>query len=186
MLTRSAILAALTQLSEELRVFGVIGELNIVGGTAMILAFNARNSTKDVNAIFEPSSEVRKAATIVAMKLTLPADWLNDAAKGFLSPGGDFMPLETLDLPNLRVQVPSPEYMLAMKVLAARTGVAGDSVDIAFLIRLLGIRDSGSVMQIAQRYYDPSRILPRSIFLVDEILEGIDLGEILPGEIQSP
>ena len=74
MLTRSAILAALTQLSEELRVFGVIGELNIVGGTTMILASNARNSTKDVDSIFEPSAEVRKAAIIVAMKLTLPVE----------------------------------------------------------------------------------------------------------------
>ena len=95
------------------------------------------------------------------------------------------MPLKTLDLPNLRVQVPTPEHMLAMIVLAARTGVAGDSVDVAFLLRLLGNRDSGSVMQIAQSYYNPSRILRRSIFLVDEMLEGIDPGEIVPVEIQS-
>lgn len=165
MLTRSAILDAFSQLSEELGKRGVLGELNIVGGTAMILAFNARNSTKDVDAIFEPVAEVRKAAAVVAANLALPAEWLNDAAKGFLSP------IETLDLPNLRIQAPTPEYMLAMKVLAARTGVAGDAPDIAFLIRLLGLSDCGMVMQIVQRYYDPSRILPRSTFLVDEILE---------------
>lgn len=171
MLTRSAILDAFSQLSEELGKRGVLGELNIVGGTAMILAFNARNSTKDVDAIFEPAAEVRKAAAVVAANLALPAEWLNDAAKGFLSPSGDFTPIETLDLPNLRIQAPTPEYMLAMKVLAARTGVAGDAPDIAFLIRLLGLSDCGMVMQIVQRYYDPSRILPRSTFLVDEILE---------------
>ena len=124
----------------------------------MILAFNARNSTKDVDAIFEPEAEVRK----VAANLALPAEWLNEAAKGFLSSS------ETLDLPNLRIQAPTPEYMLAMKVPAARTGVAGDRF---FLIRLLGLSDSGMVMQIVQRYYDPSRILPRSTFLVVEILE---------------
>lgn len=173
MLTRAAILAAFEHLSEELHKLGILGELNLVDGTAMVLAFNARNSTKDVDAIFEPSAQVRLAAAKVAGQLLLPTDWLNDAAKSFLSTAGDFIPLESIDLPNLRIQAPTAEYMLAMKVLAARTGVASDSSDIAFLIRLLDLHNSETVMQIVQRYYDPSRILPRSHFLVDEILEGM-------------
>ena len=176
MLSHATILTALTQLSDELGRRGVLGELSVVRGTAMVLAFNARNSTKDVDAIFEPSSDVRAAASVVAEKLGLPADWLNDAAKGFLSPSGDFTPVGTIDLPNLRVQAPTPEYMLAMKVLAARAGIGaerGDAKDIAFLIRLLGLTEASAVMSIVSRYYDPSRILPRSIFLVDEILEEI-------------
>jgi hypothetical protein len=101
----------------------------------------------------------------------LPPDWLNDAAKGFLSASGEFTPIPSFQLPNLRVLAPVPEYMLAMKIIAARSGVSMDREDIAFLIRLLGLRSSGEVMEIAQRYYDPSRILPRSSYLVDEILE---------------
>ena len=81
----------------------------------MVLAFNARSSTKNVYAIFEPSSDVRSAAAVVAENLGLPADWLNDS--------GDFARVAAIDLPNLRVQAPTPEYMLAMKVLAARTGI---------------------------------------------------------------
>lgn len=174
MLSRATILTALTRLSDQLGRSGVLGELNVVGGTAMVLAFDARNSTKDVDAIFEPSSNVRDAAAIVAGDLNLPAGWLNDAVKGFLSPAGDFNPIPAIDLPYLRVQAPTPEYMLAMKVLAARVGVGsehGDAKDIAFLIRLLGLRTADAVMDIVRRYYDPSRILPRSIYLVDEILE---------------
>jgi hypothetical protein len=98
---------------------------------AMVLAFKARNSTKDVDAIFDPSSDVRAAAS-------------------------------------------TAEYMLAMKVLAARAGIGaerGDKEDIAFLIRLLGLGEASELMSIVARYYDPSRILPRSIYLVDEILE---------------
>ena len=177
MLSRDAILTALKLLSDELGKNGVLGELNVVGGTAMVLAFNARSSTKDVDAIFEPSAEVRKAAAIVAENLSLPTDWLNDAAKGFMSPSGDFTPLETIDLAHLRVQAPTPEYMLAMKVLAARTGIGegpGDAKDIAFLICLLGLRDAAAVMNLVARYYDPSKILPRSVYLVDEILEELN------------
>ena len=177
MLTRATILAALTELSAELARNGVLGELNVVGGTAMVLAFNARSSTKDVDAIFEPSSEVRAAAAVVADTLALPVDWLNDAAKGFLSASGDFAPIDSLDFPNLRVQAPTAEYMLAMKVLASRAGIAGergDAQDIAFLIRLLGLHDADAVMQVVGRYYDPSRILPRSTYLLDEILEEIN------------
>ena len=107
----------------------------------------------------------------------LPPDWLNDAAKGFASVSGDFVVLSALDLPNLRVLAPTAEYMLAMKVLASRAGVGsehGDVQDIAFLIRLLGLTTSEEVMSIVGRYYDPSRILPRSHYLVDEILEGLE------------
>ncbi len=173
MLTRANILDALARLSAELGKRGVVGEINIVGGTAMVLAFQARVSTKDVDAIFEPSSEVRVAAANVAEELGLPVDWLNDAAKGFLSPDGDFVAIPSIDLPHLRVLAPTPEYMLAMKVLAARTGIGderGDARDIEFLIRMLGLNDGDAVMDIVRRYYDPSKILPRSIYLVDEIL----------------
>ena len=176
MLSRATILTALTQLSDELGKSGVLGELNLIGGTAMVLAFNARSSTKDVDAIFEPSAGMRNAAAVVAENLGLPADWLNDAAKEFLSPAGDFAPIDSIDLPDLRVLAPTPEYMLAMKVMAARGAIGGeqgDAKDITFLIRLLGLTESNAVMSIVSRYYDPSRVLPRSIYLVDEILEEI-------------
>jgi len=177
MLSRETIISALTQLSTELSKQTVIGELNLVGGTAMVLAFNARLSTKDVDAIFEPTEAVRSAASRVAAQLNLPADWLNDAAKGFLSPSGEFEPIAVLDLPNLRVLAPTPEYTLAMKVLASRVAISpghGDANDIAFLIRLLDLKTSDEVMTIVSRYYDPSKLLPRSLYLVDEILEEIN------------
>ena len=64
-----------------------------------------------------------------------------------------------------------------MKVLAGRTSVAndrGDAADIAFLIRLLHLPNAAAVMDIVSRYYDPSRVLPRSLYLVDELVEWID------------
>ncbi|MBM3768500.1 MAG: hypothetical protein FJW32_24230 [Acidobacteria bacterium] len=174
MLTREVIVEALTKLSDELARRGIIGEIDIVDGTAMVLAFSARLSTKDVDAIFEPASEVRAAAARIALELNLDNDWLNDAAKGFLSSNGTFQPVADLDLPNLRVLAPTAEYMLAMKVLAARAGRGeerGDAGDIRFLIQRLGLTTTDSVLEIVQRYYDPTRLLPRNVFTVDSIIE---------------
>ena len=54
-LTREGILNALQALSDELGKQGVTGELCLFGGTVMVLAFTARLSTKDVDAIFQPT-----------------------------------------------------------------------------------------------------------------------------------
>ncbi|MBM3814688.1 MAG: hypothetical protein FJW20_23940 [Acidimicrobiia bacterium] len=174
MLDRESILKALSTLSDLLQQQDIVGEINILGGTAMVLGFRARQATKDVDAIFAPAQAIRRAAAQVADQLNLPQSWLNDAAKGYLSPTGDFRRLAGLELPNLRIQVPTPQYMLAMKVMAARIGMAGergDKEDIAFLIRLLGLRDTRNVMAIVERYYQPPQILPKSSYLVDEIME---------------
>ena len=78
----------LRALDEELGRVGIRGELFVVGGAAMALAYDARRSTVDVDAIFVPSSDVRRASRKVAEALEMEPDWLNDAAKAFL-PGDD-------------------------------------------------------------------------------------------------
>ena len=66
MLNRETILEALRQLSECLQVRKVVGEINLLSGTAMVLGFQARQSTKDVDAIFAPVRIVREEARAVA------------------------------------------------------------------------------------------------------------------------
>ena len=86
MLNRETILEALRQLSERLQVREVVGEINLLSGTARVLGFQARQSTKDVAAISATVRIVREEARAVAEEMGLPADWLNVAAKGFVSP----------------------------------------------------------------------------------------------------
>jgi hypothetical protein len=53
----------------------------------MVLAYNARLSTRDVDVVIAMPGEerqVRQLATRVAAEHDWPADWLNDAAKGYL------------------------------------------------------------------------------------------------------
>ena len=88
MLDREAILNAFRALDEELGSRGVRANVFVVGGAAMAMAYDARRSTADVDAVFAPPDEVRRAAAVVAGRLGIPEDWLNDGAKGFM-PGDD-------------------------------------------------------------------------------------------------
>jgi hypothetical protein len=101
-------------------------ELVLVGGAAMILHYGARRATRDVDVLVirgEPS-ELRRAAASVAEKTELPADWINDAVKGF----ADILPrdfderLILMDIPlnNLRAYVLGRPEQAAMKIVALR------------------------------------------------------------------
>ena len=172
------ILAGFERMSELLAAKGVVGEIDVVGGAAMMLAFQARQSTKDVDAVFAPTREIREAVAQVAQELDLAPDWLNDAAKAFLSPHGEFTEAHMPQFPSLRVLMPTPQYLLAMKVMASRVGSidsAGDKSDIAFLIRYAGLKDAAQVLEIVEQYYPSSQVLPRAVYLLEEIFQ--QLGE---------
>ncbi|MEI9952234.1 MAG: hypothetical protein WDO74_25415 [Pseudomonadota bacterium] len=84
LLTVESINEALACLSEQLAGDGDKGELVIVGGAAIALTLGGREATRDVDGyISKPeASKMRAAAERVAKRLGLPADWLNDGAKG--------------------------------------------------------------------------------------------------------
>lgn len=179
MLTREQILAALAALDAKLATRDARAEIALIGGAVMVLAYRTRLSTKDVDAIFSPTSVVREAAAEVGIELGLPEGWLNDGAKGWLSPRAEFVEADLPRFERLRITYPTPEYLLAMKVLAARTeseGERGDRADIATLCRHLGLRDVRSVMDAVVRYYPAEWIGVRSEFLVEEVLDEIRAG----------
>ena len=117
-MNKDDILKYLQDLNDELLIRNVKGELCMVEGAVMCICFMSRISTMDVDAIFEPKTLIYECAGIVAMKNSLPKDWLNDGVKGFLSTEKDFRSYK--EMSNLHVYVASPEYMLAMKCLSAR------------------------------------------------------------------
>lgn len=84
-LTQKQIIAALHALSDELGKQGITGEICLFGGTVMVLAFTARLTTKDVDAIFHPAQVIRVLSRRIAEEQHLPANWLNDGVKGFVS-----------------------------------------------------------------------------------------------------
>jgi len=185
-ISRQTILDALSVLNDKLAQEGVVGEICVFGGTAMVLAFNARLSTKDVDAVFKPPEIFRRLAAELAESMGLPATWLNDGVKGFLSASPEYTSEGLPQMSHLRVIRPSAEYLLAMKCMASRApgyDTQGDREDIAFLIDHAGLKSAEAVLGIVERFYPPERILPKTHFMLLEIFENISKRSIQPGSV---
>lgn len=168
-LTKEDIRRLFELLNEELRQSGTHGELYLVGGAVMCLAYDARPSTADVDGYFRPAAVVRKAAARAAAKRGLPPDWLNDAVKGYLSPQGNFAPF--LELDHLRVLVAEPQYLLAMKCLAMRIGAEfHDEDDVRYLLRHLDVRSYEAALAVLKTYYPLERFPQKTLYALEELL----------------
>jgi hypothetical protein len=162
---RRQILELLSQLNDELRRQDLKGEICIYGGAAMCLVYQARPSTKDIDAVFVPARTMREAIRRVAEANSLPSDWINDGVKGFVVEHGSRVFLE---LSHLRVLVPPPDYLLAMKTLAARVD-ATDREDVQVLIRELQIKSADEVFRILKTYYPRQEIRPATQYFIEEL-----------------
>ncbi len=174
-LTREIILRGLQTLSDELGKQGITGEVCLFGGTVMVLAFTARLTTKDVDALFQPTQTIRELARRVADDLHLPADWLNDGVKGFISTRHETTTGNLPQFPHLRLTMPVPEYLLAMKCMAARIGGTADEptdvADIVFLVRHLKLKSAKEVLDLVGQYYPANRIPVKTQYLVEGLFE---------------
>ena len=156
-------------LNEELGKAGTEGELFVVGGAVMCLAYAARASTQDVDALFRPARQVREAASRVAARAGVPTDWLNDGVKAFLSERGEFTTF--LDLDHLRVMLAQPEYLLAMKCLSLRLAAEfHDEDDIRYLLRHLDLATYEQAVQVITRFYPLERFPQKTLYALGELL----------------
>jgi len=177
-LSRARILEALNLLGRLAEQAGVTLELCLYGGGTMMLAYGARDSTKDLDVIARPSDVTTQLARTVADELGLDESWLNDGVRQFISDHGTFAPLEIHDLETaakqrLRITRPSAGYLLAMKCMAGRSplpGYEGDVADIRFLLRKMGIRSLAEVEAYLNRFYPHDGLSPRARELVEGLL----------------
>lgn len=157
----------LKELNDELCAVNIKGEVCHYGGAVMCLAYNARPATKDVDAVFEPVRHIRRAAGRIAQAHGLRKDWLNYAVKMFLVPHERRI---LFDMSHLKVYIPPPEYLLAMKTLAARANT-DDRGDIELLVDKLTLQNAGQVMEIVKHYYPHRQVKPATQIFLDEIFE---------------
>jgi hypothetical protein len=173
-LTKGDILTGLTRLSELAQEENVVLEVSLYGGALMLLAYDARQTTKDVDAIIRPPEVGRRLASKVAKEQGWSDDWLNDDVRQFVSmvetrqswtPPG-------LIAPALKISRPTAKYLLAMKVMACRKalpGYPGDEADIAFLLKKMAIGSLSQIERIVDQYF-PDTVLPAATL---SVLEGL-------------
>jgi len=157
----------LREVNDELALQHVNGEICLYGGAVMCLVYKARPATKDIDAIFEPVKYIRSAIRKITERHDLPLDWLNYAVKMFVVKHEKEI---FLDLPNLKVFVPAPEYLLAMKILAARAE-SFDLDDIKFLLDKLKVQTVEDALRTVENYYPHKIIKPETRFLLEELFE---------------
>ncbi|MHB8264159.1 MAG: DUF6036 family nucleotidyltransferase [Acidimicrobiales bacterium] len=171
-LNRRKVLHLLDQLANNLGQRNVQAELFVVGGGAIILAYDSERLTYDVDALFEPKSIVYEEAHRIAEENHVQSDWLNDAVKVHLI-GDD--PHAAVAYRNkwLKVAVGTPKYLLAMKLVASRP--EDDIDDIRLLLEHCGYPPAVTAEEIfddLQRNWPVTGKLfpPKSYYILQDIL----------------
>ncbi|WP_187971473.1 hypothetical protein [Aquibium microcysteis] len=177
---------------------GLSVEIAVFGGSCLVLASDIRNSSGDVDAVFrghEP--EIYAMLEAVAIAQQLPHNWLNQGVKRLAPPIGNPEPnliphghypreaLPASGLAGLRVLLPTPAYLLAMKLLANRGSedvdkIQTDTTDAVALMKVTGIVSRDQIVELLQECYPhvpgvaTPGLSPRMAAKIDAILDAYE------------
>lgn len=149
-------------------------EIAIYGGSSLILAFDYRQATFDIDYVpmTGASSDIVKIAEQAFKSLNLPLGLLRDDVSIFVSDIAkyDFFDEFPKGEGNLRVFTASPEYIYSMKMLSMRSAMETEDLrDIWELSDKCGIDNIESAINILEKFY-PEKSLPiRNKLLLEDI-----------------
>jgi hypothetical protein len=185
-LQKEDILRGLKRLNQKAKEAGVVVDISVYGGAALILAFSLERATRDVDVVVNGDiGWVRKLSAEIAKEEDWPESWLNDGVKGFVSSNEDMRPLDDFNAETeggVRLYTPSAEYLFAMKCMAMRPEAkdgSHDISDIEFLAGAAGIQDAQSALELIESFYPRAQIPAKVAFGVEEIMERIQRNRAL-------
>jgi len=168
---RDALLDAFDRIGRAAALAGTKLQIAVYGGSALMLASNFRFATEDVDVSELEHPLPGWLATVVdeiAKENGWLDDWFNDGVAFHLSPLAD-RALDHLEFgtfprdgtsPGLAVSVPSAEYLLALKLKAARVTdpLRGETerLDILNLMQVVGISTVEDAIALLGRYFPVS------------------------------
>ena len=168
---RDALLDAFDRIGRAAALAGTKLQIAVYGGSALMLASNFRFATEDVDVSELEHPLPGWLATVVdevARENGWLDDWFNDGVAFHLSPLAD-RALDHLEFgtfprdgtpPGLVVSVPSAEYLLALKLKAARVTdpLRGETerLDILNLMQVVGISTVEDAIALLGRYFPVS------------------------------
>ena len=160
---------ALTLLGERLVGRGVVADIYVVGEAAMMLAYDSRRATRDVDALFTPHGIVLEEAQLVARQLGLPDSWINEQASVYISTKPDLQARLVFEHLGLRVTAASPEHLLVMKILSARR--FADFDDTVALLRLLDTKDIQEIESLCKDVFPQEPLSDRGRLFAEDALQ---------------
>lgn len=157
---------------------GLLAEIAVYGGAALLLTYDNRSVTRDVDfsLIKGDKKALTEVANTVGFKHGMTLGWFNDAVNFFISSPpevkgyGDYPMFD--EESGLRIFVATPEYILAMKLLSMRSSLETyDIQDIWNLLDDCGIETFEEAEKHIAAYF-PGEILPeRNKSLLKDILQ---------------
>jgi hypothetical protein len=165
---RDALLDAFDRIGRAAVRAGTKLQIAVYGGSALMLASNFRFATEDVGVsqLEHPLPDWLAAVVQeIAEKNSWQDDWFNDGVAFHLSSladrAADHLEFGTFprdgSSPGLVVSVPSAEYLLALKLKAARVmdPVRGEveRLDILNLMKVVGVSTAGEAIDLLGRYF---------------------------------
>jgi len=168
---RDALLNAFDQIGRAAVEAGTKLQIAVYGGSALMLASNFRFATEDVDVsqLEHPLPDWLAAIVHdIAEKNRWQDDWFNDGVAFHLSSLAD-RAIDHLEFgtfprdgtpPGLAVSVPSAEYLLALKLKAARIldPIRGETerLDILNLMQVVGISTVEDAIELLGKYFPVS------------------------------
>jgi hypothetical protein len=171
-LNRVEIESALAELADQLNVRNVKTKIYLVGGAVMVLAFDARFTTGDIDGAFHPTDDVFIVAAEIGERRGLGAEWLNNSASGFIPvfKEPDWQPIYKSGTVEI-VEI-DERSMLAMKMRAGRG--SRDRLDIAFLVKRCGITSVDEALALYEEFFPEDPLPDRALPLIDEAIAALD------------
>jgi hypothetical protein len=178
------LIRAFEAMGQYLRERELLGEIAIYGGTAILLQFDWRKTTEDVDAVIrtnEREGAVKDAVVHAALELGLPDDWLNNFVGGFTPETESELFFSAYGMyprggtPGLRVFLAKPEYLCAMKLKALQRGNVGDR-DFEDTVRLaleIGISRADELASLFASFFPEEALDPIASARLPEVAREI-------------
>lgn len=162
LLNKKFILDVLEKLNEELCSRNEFLEITIYGGSSLCLLTSFRDSTYDIDTV-SSNNELLKECLI---SIGVTGDLVNTDMDAFINKIEDLEVYK--EYSNLTVNVPTLEYLVALKCRSSRSK---DLDDLKHLCGLLGIKDLNELKSIFIRFYSPIMFNDRRIKFLKEIFK---------------
>jgi hypothetical protein len=156
-------------------------DVAIYGGSALVLLFDFRSTTQDVDVVMaKESGFVLSMVKDMAKQYGIDPHWFNDCVSYFVSDNESLKFYKSYpdeDKQALRIFTAEPEYILAMKILSMRdpwhVPDSPDFKDIQKLLETMKLKTVEDAVNVVRRFYPRKDISRKNIALLGEIFDTI-------------